>query len=224
MEFIKLNNLSVSDNKASASLMRLHAKIEVLNNKDYIYYRLIVTDSNMENIEMVFYTLEDVLSFTQNEVSKCWSIGEAKTKYQQMFDNGDFRLPRGMRPPKKNKITLSPDEVNQALINYFADGKKYKISIKEELYIDLNKETQVGFYLTEHLDYDGIKKDIEYMLTKSDIEHALKEYVNDYGYDLDSFKYLGIDNNDKSNEIKSHYEGIELIVKKKINEKQLIKK
>jgi len=229
MKNIEFNNWSVINDKASISLSHLHAKFNVLKNDKFIYFQLTVTDSNMQTITFNFYTLEDVISFTENVVSKCWTNEEVITRYQQMFENGEFRLPGGLKPPKKEKITLTPDEVGKAIIGYFGDGKDYRVSVRDKLSVDFYGNPKMNFYLIEHLDYDGIKKDIEHLLTDGDIKIALANYVDFYGYDLDNFKYIvGFDRTGYYfDEDTPHYEGIELRVthreKEQDEDKKLVK-
>lgn len=227
MKNIELNHWGVENNKASISLPHLHAKFSILKNDEYVYFQLIVKDSNMKTLTFNFYTLEDVISFTENIVSKCWTNEEVVARYQQMYDDGEFRLPGGMKPPKKEKITLTSNDVDEALIGYFGDGKNYRVSVREEVSEDFQREPKVLFYLTEHLDYDGIKRDVEYLLTDSDLKTALANYVGFYGYELIDFKCLwGTFNGKYYKEDIPYYEGVELKVttKEKSYQKTLVNK
>ncbi len=217
MKNINLGHWGVSGNSATISLPHLHAKFNVLKNDTFIYFQLIVTDSSMETLDLNFYTLEDVIMFTEDVVNKCFSKEDVLDKYQQMCKGGVFRLSGGMKPPKGNTITLTPDEVNQAIIEYFGSKKNYRISVKEQVYIDFYGQQQINFYLTEHLDYDGIKKDIKCMLTEGDIKNALSAYVDFYSYELIDFKYIGGIHRTGYyfDEDTPYYEGIKLNVKQK---------
>lgn len=226
MKSINLDHWFVSGNNLSISLLNLHANIKVLKNDKFIYYQLVVTDRNMETLVFNFYTLEDVLSFTIDVVSKCKTRKEVLEKYEMMYEEGMFSLPGGMKKPKNETIYLNRDEVEDALVNHFGKGKNYSVSIDEEMYLDFKGNPKISFYLTEHLDYDGIKKDIRYMLTESDIKNALEDYVNHYGYELNNFKYVGGVHRVGYcfDEDTPYYEGIKLKVSQKNNEKKLIKK
>ena len=216
MKNIDLDHWGVIGNKAAISLSHLHAKFYVKKNDEFIYYQLIVTDSNMETLTFNFYTLEDVISFTEDVINKCWSREEVLDKYQKMYEVGLFSLPGGMKPPRKGISLLSPEDVEQAIIDYFGSGKNYDVSVDSELYVDFNRQQQIVYYLVEHLDYDGIQRDISCMLTNGDIKNALSAYVETCGYELVDFKYKGgirkvgffID------EDTPHYEGVSLNVKK----------
>lgn len=227
MKNINLSNWSVSVNIATVSLPSLHSKVSILKNTEFIYFQLTVTDSNMEILTFNFNTLEDVIMFTEDVVYKCSSKEEVLDKYQQMYKEGLFRLPGGIKTPKRNTITLTPDEVDQAIIEYFGSGKSYRISVKEKVYLDFHGQQQISFYLTEHLDYDGIKKDIGYMLTEDCIKNALSAYVEFYGYELVDFKYVGGIHKVGYyfDEDTPYYEGIMLNVKQKdVSNKKRLKK
>ena len=166
----------------------------------------------METVTFCFYALEDVVSFTEDIMENCKTIKEVVDKYQMMFYTNQFRLPGGIKPPKKNTIPLMPDEVDQAIIEHFGEGKNYRVSVKEELYVDYQGKLRVGFLLTEHLDYNDTKKNISYMLTETDVRNALDDYISQYGYELQDYKIkTGISERNQ----KPTYEGIDLIVNQK---------
>ena len=219
MEFITLDHWGIEGNKASISLPHLHAQFNVLKGEGYIYYQLVVNDSEMKKITMNFYTLEDVTGFIQNVVSNSWTNEEVLEKYNEMKEEGKFRLPGGLQPPQKGKMRISPDEIEYAIIDYFGSGKDFKVSVREDLYVDEKRNPQIKFYLVEH--YDDINKKIEYLLTETDLKRALANYISDRGYELNDFKYIGgvrkfgyfVD------EDKAYFEGIELSVSEKENKK-----
>ena len=82
-----------------------------------------------------------------------------------------------------------------------------------------------NFYLIEHLDYDGIKRDNMIMLTESDLKAALNHYINFYNYELIDFKYIGGIHRVGYffDEDTPHYDGIQLEVKTKEKLKTLFK-
>ena len=224
MEFITLDHFGVDGNKASISLPHLHAQFNVLKTDEYIYYQLIVNDSNMKEITMKFYTLEDVIGFIQNVVSNSWTNEEVLNKYNEMKEEGKLRLPGGLQPPQKGKIKVSPDEIEYAIIDYFGSGKDYKVSVREDLYVDEERNPQIKFYLVEH--YEDINKNIEYLLTETDLKRALANYISDNGYQLNDFKYIGgvrkfgyfVDKD------MAYFEGIELSVSEKVKENTHVKR
>ena len=224
MEFITLDHWGVDGNKASIALPHLHAQFNVLKTDEYIYYQLVVNDSDMKQITMNFYTIEDVMGFIQNVVSNSWTNKEVLDRYNEMKEEGKFRLPRGLKQPQKGKIMLSPDDIEEAIIQYFGNGKDYKVSVREDLYVDDNRSPQIKFYLIEH--FDEINKDIEYLLTETDLKMSLANYISDNGYDLNDFKYVGgvrkvgyfVD------EDMAYFEGIELNVSEKVKDNKHIKR
>lgn len=217
MEYINLDSWTTEGNKASISLLRLHAKFRVFKEEDHICYQLIVTDRNMETSAYTFYTLEDVMAFTQRVVSRSGSREEVTKKYQQMKEDGEFRLPNGLKPPKNDEMSLNPSEVIDAIEKYYGEGKNYRVSVRSVTYVDEKIEPHINFYMKESWETNGAKHEHEYMLTPSDINTALKAKAESAGYELINYQYAGgvhrvglyVDEN------KVHYEGVQLKVRPK---------
>ena len=217
MEYITLNHWDVDRNKASISLPHLYASFNVLKDGEYIYYQLEVNDRDLKKITMDFYTLEDVMGFVQKVVSKSRTNEEVLNKYNEMKEDEQFRLPGGLKAPEKGKIIVSSDEIKEAITEYYDIGKNYKVSVREDTYVDYNGNPQINYYLVEH--YYNKNREFEYKLTKTDIKKVLANYIGKNGYELNDFKYLGgvhrvgyfID------EDTVYFEGIELNVSKKEN-------
>ncbi len=219
MKNINLKNWIIDGNNASVSLMNLYANVSVLKNDDYIFYELTVTENNMKSINLKFYSLEDVVFFVEDNIKKCFTNQEVMDKYQNMKDEGLFSFPGGIKTPKGNTISLTPDEVDAVLFDYYAKEKSYRVSINEEHYINADGEHDIAFYMTKHINNNGIKKDFKYMLSKTDIKKALLDYINYYNYELADDDY-------KINYFKDgdfHYDGIILNVKEKEKPKVLKK-
>lgn len=216
MENITLNHWEVERNKVSIALSHLNASFSVLKDGEYIYYQLEVNDRDMKKITMDFYTLEDVMGFIQNIVCKSRTNEEVLNKYNEMKENEQFRLPGGLKIPENDKIIVSPDEIKEAITDYYDVGKNYKVSVREDIYVDYNGHPQINYYLVEHYNKN---REFEYMLTETDIKKALANYIGKNGYDLNDYKYIGgvhkvgyfVD------EDTVYFEGIELTVSEKEN-------
>ena len=214
MSRIELNHWFVKDNQISISLMRFYVRINILKNSDTIYYQLTVINSNREEVTINFYTIEDAITFTEQIINKCNNNEEIINKYKMMFANNEFASPYKKEEKESDKsiITLSPDEVDEAIIGYFGDSKNYRVSVENEIYLN-GDQPIINFYLIEHFEYNKNK----ILLTKGDLKNALNDYIEFYGYELIDFKYVGgmhhtgyfIEEN------KPYYEGIELKVKEK---------
>ncbi len=189
MENITLNHWEVERNKVSIALSHLNASFSVLKDGEYIYYQLEVNDRDMKKITMDFYTLEDVMGFIQNIVSKSRTNEEVLNKYNEMKENEQFRLPGGLKTPEKGKIIVSPEEIKEAITDYYDVGKNYKVSVREDIYVDYNGHPQINYYLVEH--YYNKNREFESMLTGTDIKKALANYIGKNGYDVNDFKYIG---------------------------------
>lgn len=191
MKGITLDHWYVEENELRISLMRFYVQIKVLKNEKTVYYQLFVKDSDDRELTINFYALEDAISFTEQVVNKSEDSNEVLEKYTLMFGSDIFYSPF---PKTKNAetsiIELTIDEVDEAIVGYFGKGKNYRVSSEQEVSL-YNNQIDLRFYLIEHLDYDGIKKDNKIMLTESDLKAALNHYINFYNYKLIDFKYIG---------------------------------
>ena len=217
MKNINKNNWYIQGNQAKISLMRLHASFNVCKNDESVFYQLIVNDNDMKTLTLNFYTLEDVISFVENVVSKCNSLDEVLTNYQQMFYDGLFSLPNEDKSIKSETLDLTKEEVDQAIIDYFGKDKDYGLSVERDLYIDYNGVPKVAFYLVDYKDDSGR------MLTEGDVKNVLSSYADSLDYELIDYKYVGgIHRAGYSyDEDTPHYEGIEVRVKPKEIKKTL---
>ena len=114
-----------------------------------------------------------------------------------------------MKEVDKIKIELTPYEVSKILARYFSGGKHYKISINEEFSLN-NNQLDIKYYLVEHINTDGIKKDNIAELTNEDIEKALADFLDIYNFSLINYDYISTVTNEVLN-----YDGIKVIVKPK---------
>ena len=209
MSRINKSHWFINENDLTISLMRFHVKIQLKQAKERIIVQLIITDQEQKNLSFHFNTLEEAITFTERIIDKSANNQEIIDKYMEFQEKKEKNFLSSQGEKKEFTIKLSPLEVEEAIVNYFGSGKNYKISIQEDVQLSNNK-WQIYFYLTEHLNYDGMNKEHKYMLTKSDIKTALEAYVNNYHYDFIDYEYEGkINNNIPS------YEGVKIRVKKK---------
>ena len=187
MKKIDFNHWFIKDNKLEVSLLNLFASIEITKNDQNVFYKLRVSDQDIINM------------------------------YQDMHINKDFHgLDEVIGNTANHKIVLLPEDIDRAIIDYFGENKNYRVSVKEELTINGN-EPKIKFYLIEHIEYDGIKKDIKTLLTEGDLKNAFKNYLRDLNYNLESFKYIGGIHRVGYyfDEDTPYFEGVELLVKEK---------
>lgn len=205
---LNLDHWFVKDNTLSISLMNLFVDISVMNDDDTIKVR--VVDSNMEELALTVDTLGEAIFFTENEITKCRSLKEVEDEYKNTFNKST------VKKVTSNKIILTPEEVDQAILDYFGTNKNYRVSIKEKLTI-VDDKPDITFYLTEHLDFQGIRGQHEIRLSEEDIKKSLDSYVNYYNYELEDYKYLGGIHKTGYylDEDTPHYDGVQLNVKKK---------
>ncbi len=85
MEQIKLNHWYIHKNNLSISLMRFHVFIQILCMEENIHYLLQINDGQGEKIVLSFPTLEEAISFTENEIVLAPSLVEIKKIYEETF-------------------------------------------------------------------------------------------------------------------------------------------
>ena len=184
-------NPYVNGNNVSYSLMRFHVSINIRKNENNLYFQLVVTNSEMEELVFNFNTFENAIYFTENVINNCHNFAEIQEAYDRIYKQGKYAPKEEPKEQKTKEIDLTPDEVDQAIIEYFGKGKNYRVSVTNEMYVDYHREPRIIFYLIEHLNYDGVKRDIKTCLTEGDLQHALNAYINFYNYELIDFKYNG---------------------------------
>lgn len=203
---INLDHWFVKDNNLSISLMKLYVDISIKNEDDSIKLKVIDRDRN--ELTFNFNTLGEAIFFTENYIVKCNNIEDVSLDYQTTFEQES--------KVSNNKITLTPDEVDQAIIDYFSKNREFPISVEEKLTIK-NNQPDLVFYLIEDFSDKQTERKVKTRLTNVDIKRVLNDYINFYSYELIDFKYIGgihkvgyyFDENTP------HYDGIELSVKKK---------
>ncbi len=218
MKNIELNHWYIKDNELSISLMRHHVSIRILRNDKNIFYQLAVIDSNRESLLLNFYTLEDAVRFTEDNISKCMDNKEILKQYKELFYNEQFANIDGLRV-EKDKIELSKDEVLDLITSYYGEDKEYDVTTRMDLSLEKD-QINIKFSIVEN--FDGITNIIR--LTEGDLENVFKDYLSNTNYDFVDFKYVGgirrvgyfVDENTP------YFEGIEIRVKPK--EKVLKKK
>lgn len=205
---INLDHWFVKDNNLSISLLNFH--VEIIQNNSSCFLKIKDRDNN----EMVLYsnTLEEAIYITENIVNNSIDNKEIEEKYKEF----------NKKEKTDDIVELTPDEVDQAIIDYYSKDHNHRVSVKEELTLE-NGNLKIDFYAIKHIDYYGTKKDIITHLTEEDLKTCLNDYMSIYNYEVTDFKYIGgihrvgyfIDENTP------HYDGIQLHVKEKKKSKTL---
>ena len=215
MNIMELNYWYVRGNELSISLMKFCVKITIINSSLGIYYQLRIKDNNEMYLNMNFNSLEEAVLFTENGINKCHNFQEVINKYKEMNNKRNYDTSWDF--PAKNEshhtISLTPQEVDEAIINYFGKDKPYRISVKDEISWE-DGNIFVKLILIKHL----AKEDKE-TLTYEQIKQATNEYIGKDEYKVVSFNYNIVF--DDSEDEPLHY-WIDLNVDKK--EKKLCKK
>ena len=208
MKRISLNHWFVRDNHLEIALLHFYVSIDL----EYNNCTLSVFDENANETNYSFNSLEDAIKFTEEFIASCNNIQAINDTYNVLSLND------------RKKIYLNPEEVDQALANYFGQNKNHRISIKEELSIEKD-QPKIDFYLIEYFRYGDIEESTRTKLTNEDLYKAFKYYFEDLDYDVKDFKYIGGIHRVGYyfNKDTPHYDGIRLEVIEKGKEKVLNK-
>ena len=213
MKRVELDSLFVDGNEFSSSLDRLH--VSIFPGEGYV--KMIVTDEEMDRLELRFESLEEAFVFTSEYVSKCTENKEVKKIYQELYRDPDLEERKyKLEKIKDNKMVLTEFDIDRAIVDYFGRDKNYSVSARSQLEV-YNRVQRIAFYLIEHVEYDGYKKNFETRLTEGDMKKVLNFYLEDIDYDLVDYKYLGGIHRVGYffDEDTPHFEGIELMVEEK---------
>ena len=202
---LNLNNWYVKDNTLSIELKDFIVDINVINEENKILVR--VEDKLNNEVELDFDTLGEAIFYTENIINASKSNEEIELEYKKMFNK---------KEDKSIKIDLTPNEVDQAILEYFDTQNDYNVRVEEELSI-IDNHPDIKFYLKEYIDYMDIKKEIKTLVSEEELKKALNEYISIYNYELLNFKYIGGIHRVGYffDEDKPYYDGIQLNVKKK---------
>lgn len=204
MARINKNHWFVGPKEISISLMRFYVGIEIMKDDVDVFYRLSVYKDNKVALVFDFYSLEDAVRFTEDEIDECYTIDDIVAIYKEDYPENKFVKLSESDPMEvvDNKIVLTPEQVKQAIWNCFGKGRNYKTSVDYK--IDMNDgQLAVSFYIIEHI---GV--DISVRLTDGDLRYALLKYLEDINYELEEADYFFDEN-------KSQFGGIKLTVKEK---------
>jgi hypothetical protein len=228
MGLIKGNNWYYKGNELSRSLRRFYNKIELKQNGRVNYFELQVINGELDTLVFNFYNLGDAISFVENVIDKCQTFEEIISKYQELCANNQLENPQLEinQELKDTKMTLTEEQVAEAIARCFGEGKNYNVSVSKELGTDFNGNPTIRYYLIEHLDYEEIKRDNRILLTNADIKRAIEYYLNDLNYDVIGFKYIGGVHRIGYffDEETPYYEGVEVELREKEKPYRLIKK
>ena len=82
-----LDHWFVGNDDISISLMRFHVRIRINTIDDRLYYSLTITNSDMKELNLVFYSLVEAVDFTENKISKCCDFAQVLELYKETIIN-----------------------------------------------------------------------------------------------------------------------------------------
>ena len=173
MKRVSLNHWYVEDNRLEISLMWFHVNIDVGSNGCF----LTVVEDGINKTSFYFNNLEGAIDFTEKFIASCKDVELIKETYKIITQGGS------------KEVMLYPEEVDQALLEYFSEGRDYRVSVKEELSIEDN-QPKIDFYLIEHLKYGDAEENVKTLLTNEDLLKAFNKYLEDINCEIKDFKYM----------------------------------
>ncbi|MEE3343690.1 MAG: hypothetical protein VZS44_06350 [Bacilli bacterium] len=206
---IDLKQWFVDGNSLSISLLNYWVDINIKNDGNGIYIQMEVMDNNMQKYVFKFKTLGEAVDFTDNVIKRYKSMQKISIIYEEKYNKHE-------EDKKVDKIILTPDEVEKAIIDYFGFNKNYKVTVSSEFGLK-NGKINVKYYLNEYLNYTFIQRDNKIRLTDGDIRKVLDNYIKIYDCKLMNFEYIGdvFKSDDGVGKDSIRYKGIELTIKKK---------
>ena len=218
MNKIELDQWYVNGNNMSIDLGKFNVSIKTTNNRDGLNYETIIND-NDNSISIVFNSLEDAISFTEKIVRRCSDIENVMKKYNDLKKLFNYN---SHDSNKYGNMVLVPEELEQAIIDYFSEGVDYDFSVKDELYVE-DDEVKLRFCLIGDL---GEDKKVKTILTDTDISNALKQFLDEFHLYLISYYFIGgmYKEGYRFDENTHLYDGLNLTVKEKKIDNRVYKK
>lgn len=105
MKKLELNHWFIKDDKLEISLLNLFASIEIAENNQNFFFRLLVIDQNRKTAIFNFFTLEEAVSFVEDKIKKCRNNEEVIYLYQNIYeDKKFFKFEESINDEKESKI------------------------------------------------------------------------------------------------------------------------
>jgi hypothetical protein len=215
---INLDHWFVKDNNISISLMNFFVSINFSSEDNELAAQLTVNNSEMEKLSFTFYSLENAIEFTENVISKCNSLEDISKAFNEKNEHGEIK--RKVSVVKTNEAYLTKENIYNAIVGCFGRNKNYKVSATSEIYDGIDGKS-IYFYLIEHFECDGIKKENRVYLTDGDIRKAISYYLSETEFEFVDFLH-GNSQKITYREIDEEhiYEGIDILIAKKEKEKK----
>ena len=91
MSRIEKNHWFVNEHGMSISLMRFYVDIRISRNDNFIFYHLDVYDDGKPDLTFNFYSLEDAVMFTEEEIDKSIDKKDVLKRYIKKFKSDEFK-------------------------------------------------------------------------------------------------------------------------------------
>ena len=88
---IEKNHWFIDEHGMSISLMRFYVDIRISRNDNFIFYHLDVYSKGKIDLTFNFYSLEDAVTFTEQEIDKSIDKKDILKRYVRKFKDDEFK-------------------------------------------------------------------------------------------------------------------------------------
>lgn len=92
MKRIECNHWFIKENELTISFMNFCVRIKIRMNDELIFYRLEVINDSRIQLVFNFYSLEEAISFAEDQIRYCRDTQEIKEKYQTQFQRDKKKI------------------------------------------------------------------------------------------------------------------------------------
>lgn len=214
--FFKGNEISFGTN-------HLYVGIRLIN-ANPAYFCLKVVDSEMKEREYSFYTIEEAVYF-KNKINRCYTLEQVDNLYNKLLavdEESKERIPTPRIRIQGNRISLTTDDINNAIVNYYGEGRNNKVEANEELTVH-DGTLYIRFFVSRYFEDDVETKILRSELHADELKHILNDLIKHENYEVDSFQCLGgiLESEDDSTKSTPYFDGIEVYLKERKKPKKL---
>lgn len=212
--------LFFKDNEISFGSGNLYTDVRLIK-ASTPYFCLRVVNRDMEEKEFGFYTLEEAVYF-KNKIKKLNTLSEVEDLYNKLLLIESEKEYTPSLRIRDNRISLSVDDVNFAIEQYYSKGREYKVKSNQELTFKNGKLT-INFYITKFIDDDGKIKEVKEELKLDDLKRVFADLIKHENYEIENFLFIGGVHNPGYyfDDYTPHFDGIELYLKERQMPKKL---
>lgn len=86
MSRIELNHWFTKDNELSIALLRFYVSINIIQKDNDILFQTMIKDDGEKTVFIIFHSLEDAISFSEQVIPTCYNSDEVINKYNETIN------------------------------------------------------------------------------------------------------------------------------------------